>query len=72
MKKIIIAAIVFIALQCVAVFIISRVDLKYINEEVDMEIYGFEHEGHEYMMFEENGRAIGVIHDPDCSFCSEK
>lgn len=72
MQKIIIAAIIFIALQCVAVFIISRVDLKSVNEEVDMEIYGFEHEGHEYMMFEENGRTIGVIHDPDCSFCSEK
>jgi hypothetical protein len=72
MKKIIIAAIIFIALQCVAVFIISRVDLKYVNEEVDMEIYGFEHEGHEYMMFEENGQTISVIHDPDCSFCSEK
>lgn len=72
MKKIIIAAIVFIALQCVAVFIISRVDLKSVNEEVYMEIYGFEHEGHEYMMFEENGQTIGVIHDPDCSFCNEK
>lgn len=72
MKKIIIAAIIFIALQCVAVFIISRVDLKSINEEVDMEIYGFEHEGHEYMMFKENGQTIGVIHDPDCSFCNEK
>ena len=72
MKKIIIAAIIFIALQCVAVFIISRVDLKSVNEEVDMEIYGFEYEGHEYMMFEENGQTIGVIHNPDCSFCSEK
>lgn len=72
MKKIIIAAIIFIALQCVAVFIISRVDLKSVNEEVDMEIYGFEHEGHEYMMFEENGQTIGVIHDPDCSFCNGK
>lgn len=35
-------------------------------EEVDMEIYEFEHEGHGFLIFEEEGETISVIHDPNC------
>lgn len=67
MKKIIIAAIVFIACQSIAVWMLSSVNFNTTTEEVDMEIYEFEHEGHQYMIFEENGRTISVIHNPDCN-----
>ena len=67
MKKIIIAAIVFIACQSIAVWMLSSVNFNTTTEEVDMEIYEFEYEGHQYMIFEENGRTISVIHNPDCN-----
>lgn len=66
MKKIIIAAIVFIACQSIAFWLLLGVDFNSTTEEVDMEIYEFEHEGHQYMIFEENGQTISVIHNPDC------
>lgn len=34
--------------------------------DVDMEIYEFEHQGHQYLIFTERGETISVIHDPDC------
>lgn len=69
MKKIIIAVLVFIACQSIALWMLSGVDFNSTTEEVDMEIYEFEHEGHEYLIFEEEGKTISVIHDPNCSSC---
>ena len=69
MKKIIIAAIVFIACQSIALWMLSGVDFNSTTDEVDMEIYEFEHEEHEYMIFEEEGKTVSVIHDPNCSSC---
>lgn len=69
MKKIIIAAIVFIACQSIALWMLSGVDFNSTTDEVDMEIYEFEHEGHEYLIFEEEGKTISVIHDPNCFSC---
>lgn len=69
MKKIIIAVLVFIACQCLAVWMLSGVDFNSTTEEVDMEIYEFEHEEHEYLIFEEEGKTVSVIHDPNCSSC---
>ena len=69
MKKIIIAAIVFIACQSIALWMLSGVDFNYTTDEVDMEIYEFEHEGHSYLIFEEEGKTVSVIHDPNCSSC---
>lgn len=69
MKKIIIAAIVFIACQSIALWMLSGVDFNSTTDEVDMEIYEFEHEGHSYLIFEEEGKTVSVIHDPNCSSC---
>lgn len=69
MKKIIIAVLVFIACQSIALWMLSGVDFNSTTEEVDMEIYEFEHEGHEYLIFEEEGKTVSVIHDPNCSSC---
>ena len=69
MKKIIIAVLVFIACQCIAVWILSSVNFNTPTEEVDMEIYEFEHEGHGFLIFEEEGRTVSVIHDPNCASC---
>ena len=69
MKKIIIAAIVFIACQCLAVWILSSVNFNSTTDEVDMEIYEFEHEGHGFLIFKEGGRTVSVIHDPNCDSC---
>ena len=66
MKKIIIAAIVFIACQCIALLMLSDVNYNSTTEEVDMEIYEFEHAEHDYLIFEEQGETISVIHDPNC------
>ena len=70
MKKIIIAAIVFIACQSIALWMLSVVDFNSTTEEVDMEIYEFEHEGHEFLIFEEYERIVSVIHDPNCVSCA--
>lgn len=69
MKKIIIAAIVFIACQSIALWMLFGVDFNSTTDEVDMEIYEFEHEGHEFLIFEEEGRTVSVIHDPNCASC---
>lgn len=69
MKKIIIAVIVFIACQGIALWLLSSVNFNTMTEEVDMEIYEFEHEGHGFLIFEEEGRTISVIHDPNCASC---
>ena len=69
MKKIIIAAIVFIACQSIALWILSGVNFSSKTDEVDMEIYEFEHEGHEFLIFEEEGKTVSVIHDPNCASC---
>lgn len=66
MKKIIIAVLVFIACQCLALLMLSDVNYNSTTEEVDMEIYEFEHAGHDYLIFEEQGETISVIHDPNC------
>lgn len=69
MKKIIIAVLVFIACQSIALWMLSGVDFNSTTDEVDMEIYEFEHEGHSYLIFEEEGKTVSVIHDPNCSSC---
>lgn len=69
MKKIIIAAIVFIACQSTALWMLFGVDFNSTTDEVDMEIYEFEHEGHEFLIFEEEGKTVSVIHDPNCASC---
>ena len=66
MKKIIIAVVVFIACQSIALWLLCSVNFNTTTEEVDMEIYEFEHEGHGYLIFEEEGKTISVIHDPNC------
>ena len=74
MKKIIITAVVFIACQSIALLMLSGVNgvnFSSTTDEVDMEIYEFEHEGHEYMIFEEEGKTVSVIHSPDCALCAK-
>lgn len=71
MKKIIIAAIIFAVCQCLAMWLISDVNFTYNSEEVDMEIYDMEFEGHDYLIFTEYGKTINVLHDPSCK-CNEK
>ena len=69
MKNIIITVALF-ACQIAAIWwVLSRVDFNSTTEEVDMEIYEFEHEGHEFLIFEEYERTVSVIHDPNCSSC---
>ena len=70
MKKIIIAVLVFITCQCLAVWILSSVNFNSTTDEVDMEIYEFEHKGHGFLIFEEGGRTVSVIHDPNCDSCA--
>ena len=70
MKKIIIAAIVFIACQSIALWLLLGVDFSSTTKEVDLEIYEFEHEGHEFLIFEEYERTVSVIHDPNCASCA--
>ena len=67
MNKIIIAALGFIACQIFTIWMCTNSNFSTTTDEVDMEIYEFEHEGHQYMIFEENGRTISVIHNPDCN-----
>ena len=69
MKKIIIVVLVFIACQCIAVWMLPSVNFNATTEEVDMENYEFEHEGHGFLIFEEEGRTVSVIHDPNCVSC---
>ena len=71
MKKIIIAAIIFAALQCLSMWLISDVNFTHNSEELDMEIYDMEFEGHKYLIFTEYGKTINILHDPNCK-CSEK
>ena len=66
MKKII-TVLVFIACQSIALWLLLGVDFNSTTEEVDMEIYEVEHEGHEFLIFEEYERTVSVIHDPNCS-----
>lgn len=68
MRKIIIAAIAFVVYPCVCM-LISDVISTYDSEEVDLEIYEFEHDGHDYLIFTEYGQTINVIHDPSCKPC---
>ena len=37
-----------------------------IEPEIDMEIYDFSYDGHDYIVFTEKGKTINVIHNPDC------
>lgn len=71
MKKIIFAALVFIACQCLAVWMLSSVNFNTTTDELDMEIYEFEHEGHGFLIFEEEGKTVSVIHDPNCASCAK-
>ena len=70
MKKIIIAAIVFIACQSIALWMLSGLNFNTTTDEVYMEMYEFEHEGHGFLIFEEEGKTVSVIHDPNCSSCA--
>lgn len=69
MKNIVIAVLVFIACQSIALWMLLGVDFNSTTEEVDMEIYEFEHEGHGFLIFEEEGKTVSVIHDPNCASC---
>ena len=69
MKKIIIAAIVFIACQSIALWMLSCLNFNTTTYEVDMEMYEFEHEGHGFLIFEEEGKTVSVIHNPNCASC---
>ena len=69
MKKIIIAVVVFTICQCAYWWVLSIVNFSNTTDEVDIEIYEFEHEGHGFLIFEEEGRTINVIHDPNCASC---
>lgn len=71
MKKVIIAVIIFAACQCLAMWLISDVNLTCNSDELDMEIYDMEFEGHDFLIFTEYGKTINVLHDPSCK-CSEK
>lgn len=67
MKKVIITVVVFAICQIAAYWwVLSRLNFNATTDEVDMEIYEFEHEEHQYMIFEEDGRTISVIHNPNC------
>lgn len=70
MKNIVIAVLVFIACQSIALWMLLGVDFNSTTEEVDMEIYEFEHEGHGFLIFEEECKTVSVIHDPNCSSCA--
>lgn len=72
MKELIIAVIIFVALQCLSIWLISDVNFTQNSEEIDMEIYEFEHQGHDYLIFTEMGNTINVMHDPDCKKCCVK
>lgn len=69
MKKNIIAVVVFLVCQSIALWLLLGANFNSTTEEVDMEIYEFEHEGHGFLIFEEEGRTIYVIHDPNCASC---
>lgn len=71
MKKLTISIIIFIACQFIAILLLSSVDFNSETEEVDMDIYEFEHEGHVFLIFEEEGRTISVIHAPNCEECAK-
>lgn len=66
MKKIIIAVVALVACQIFTMWVCANLDLNTTTEEVDMEIYEFEHEGHVFLIFEEEGKTVSVIHDPNC------
>lgn len=69
MKKIIITVALFACQIAAFWWVLSRVDFNSTTDEVDMEIYEFEHEGHGFLIFEEEGKTVSVIHDPNCSSC---
>ena len=69
MKKIIIAVALFACQIAAFWWVLSRVDFNPTTDEVDMEIYEFEHEGHGFLIFEEEGKTVSVIHDPNCASC---
>ena len=66
MKKIIIAVVGLIACQIFTIWICTSSNFNTTIEEVDMEIYEFEHEGHGFIIFEEECKTISVIHNPNC------
>lgn len=70
MNKIIIAALGFIACQIFTIWMCANSNFSTTTDEVDMEIYEFEHEGHGFLIFEEGGRTVSVIHDPNCDSCA--
>ena len=71
MKRIVITGVVLAICQIAAYWwVLSRVDCNSTTDEVDMEIYEFEHEGHGFLIFEEEGKTVSVIHDPNCDSCA--
>ena len=70
MNKIIIAALGFIACQIFTIWMCLNSNFSTTTDEVDMEIYEFEHEGHGFLIFEEYGKTVSVIHDPNCASCA--
>ena len=66
MNKIIFAVLGFIACQIFTIWMCTNSEFSTTTDEVDMEIYEFEHSGHDYLIFEEQGETVSVIHDPNC------
>lgn len=66
MKKIIVAVVGLIVCQIFTIWMCTNSDFNTTTEEVDMDIYEFEHEGHGFLIFEEEGKTVSVIHDPNC------
>ena len=64
MKKVLAISSIIVASILVGCMNYSRD--KEIVGELDLEIYNFEHDGHDYIVFTENNRTINVIHSPDC------
>ena len=55
-------------LSCVCVLfgLIAGCNHELHSDEIDIEVYDFDFDGHNYMIFTEYGRTISVVHDPDC------
>lgn len=56
---------------CISLFIFMASCSISEHNEYDMEIYEFEHKGHEFLVFTEFGKTINVLHDPDCNKCRQ-
>lgn len=42
------------------------------KDEIDLDVYDTEVEGHTYLIFEAKNGTISVLHSPDCETCKNK